>query len=224
MKKYISLLFVFILIFSLAGCYGAVDSVSKGTETTEDTTIAETETPTQPPTEAPTEPPTENLGDELFPKLTEGFVFTSGAGAWATGLDVHADGTFSGNFHDSDMGSNGPGYSHGTVYECDFSGRFDNVQKVNDYTYSMEMVSIEYEEEPDTVVIENEFKYIYSDAYGLAGATTVYVYTPDAVFGDLPEGFRGWIGRLTGLSDSEKLGFYGLYNADEECGFYSNNK
>lgn len=216
MKKNISLFLVLVFIMSLVGCYGPKSGATKDSETRVSATAEHTEIPTQ--------APTESLADELFPKLTEGFTFTSGAGAWSTGLDINVDGTFSGKFHDSDMGANGPGYSNGTVYECVFSGRFDNVQKINDYTYSMEMVSIEYENEPDTVVIENEIKYIYSDAYGLANATIVYVYTPDAVFDDLPEGFRDWIGRLENLSDGDNLGFYGLYNVDEEYGFFSRNK
>ena len=39
------------------------------------------------------------------------FVFSSGAGAWFTQLDMHADGSFEGQYHDSDMGLTGEGDS-----------------------------------------------------------------------------------------------------------------
>ena len=41
------------------------------------------------------------------------FYFSSGAGGWATVMTIDADGTFSGNFHDSDMGTTGEGYPYG---------------------------------------------------------------------------------------------------------------
>ena len=38
------------------------------------------------------------------------FSFSSGVGAWETMLGIMPDGTFSGTFHDADMGDNGAGY------------------------------------------------------------------------------------------------------------------
>ena len=37
------------------------------------------------------------------------FYFSSGAGAWGTEMDISADGSFTGNFHDSEMGDTGEG-------------------------------------------------------------------------------------------------------------------
>ena len=67
----------------------------------------------------------------------DGFGFSSGAGAWGTFLDLNDDGTFSGEFHDSNMGETGEGYPYGTVYVCDFSGKFSEPEKINEYTYSI---------------------------------------------------------------------------------------
>ena len=43
------------------------------------------------------------------------YIFTSGVGAWETELTLYADGTFTGQFHDSNMGETGYGYPNGTV-------------------------------------------------------------------------------------------------------------
>ena len=53
--------------------------------------------------------------EEIFGKLPSEFVFSSGAGAWATILNIESDGTFTGEYHDSDID---------TVWICEFSGKF----------------------------------------------------------------------------------------------------
>lgn len=44
------------------------------------------------------------------------FVFSSGAGAWATSMTLEQDGTFSGAYYDADMGVYDEDYPNGTVY------------------------------------------------------------------------------------------------------------
>lgn len=51
------------------------------------------------------------------------FVFCSGAGAWRTTIVVNQDGSFSGEYLDSDMGDSGDGHPKGTQYICSFSGK-----------------------------------------------------------------------------------------------------
>ena len=194
---------------------------------TEQSNSTEYLSPTQtvPPTEQsqPTEEDKIDYGTELFSRLTEPFSFTSGVGAWSTVLQIYSDGSFSGNFHDSDMGVIGDGYPGGTKYYCDFSGEFGELDKINDYTYSMRMMSIEYEDEPDTEEIIDLTLYKFTTAYGLDEADEVIIYTPDAPISELPEGFLSWTSRLIKPS-GETLGYYGLYNVNEEEGFVSQNQ
>ena len=70
--------------------------------------------------------------------------FCSGAGAWA--ITLNNDGSFEGNYHDSDMGFSGEGYPHGTIYICKFGGTFDNIRKIDDNTYAMTLNKITNEE------------------------------------------------------------------------------
>ena len=68
------------------------------------------------------------------------FFFSSGAGGWATELFIAEDGSFEGHFHDGDLGVTGPGYSHGTMYYCDFTGHFGEPEYVDDYTVKAELL------------------------------------------------------------------------------------
>ena len=70
------------------------------------------------------------------------FEFSSGAGAWSTYFTIEKDGSFAGNYHDSDMGSTGDGYDHGTLYYSEFSGHFTDLTKVDDTTYEMTLSDI----------------------------------------------------------------------------------
>lgn len=150
------------------------------------------------------------------------FDFSSGAGGWRTMLVIREDGSFSGEYLDSDMGAIGDGYPGGTAYFCDFSGKFTKPVKVNEYTYSMEVAEIEYDQETGAEEIRNEMLYRYTEPYGLSGAKNILIYLPGAPLSELPEEFRSWIGYYN-LSDTEDtaLTFYALNNENEQQGFTS---
>lgn len=150
------------------------------------------------------------------------FVFSSGVGAWQTILYINSDGTFTGFYSDSDMGNTGEDYPNGVNYASNFEGKFTKPKKINDYTYSMEIESIKLLQEVGSEEIIDGIKYIYSEPYGLNDAKEIYIYTPQALLKDLPEGFRNWVGYVD-LSnvEVENLPFYGLYNVETESGFSS---
>lgn len=139
-----------------------------------------------------------------------------------TEMTINADGSFSGLFHDSNMGDTGEGYPNGSRYLSDFTGQFTQPEKINDYTYSMQIKEIDYADEIGTEEILDGILYYYSDAYGLAGAKNILIYLPGAPLEELPEEFRTWVGYydLSTAEDTE-LPFYGLYNEAEQCGFSS---
>lgn len=150
------------------------------------------------------------------------FVFASGAGAWSTEFVISEDGSFKGTYHDSDMGSSGPGYPNGTRYFCEFTGQFTELEKVNDYTYKTQISEIAYANEVDTEEILDEVLYYYSDAYGLAGAEDVYIYLPGASIEELPEDYMMWAKGSAYIEEGmTEIPFYGLYNVTEACGFSS---
>lgn len=152
------------------------------------------------------------------------FWFSSGAGGWATQMTIQPDGSFSGEYFDSDMGSTGEGYPNGTQYQCNFSGQFTEPVKVNDYTYSMQIQEIQYEKEAGTEEIKDGILYVYSDAYGLDEAEDILIYLPGAPLAELPEEFRSWIGYsdpMMEMTDETELPFYALNNEAQQEGFSS---
>ena len=149
------------------------------------------------------------------------FCFASGAGGWGTYMTVKSDGSFVGNYHDSDMGDIGEGYPNGTVYFCNFSGQFKNITKIDDYTYKMELDSYDMENEAGTEEIKDEMKYVYSAAYGIDGGKTFYLYLPGKPVSELTEGFISWSYGVVGdISSSQTLQYYGIHNVEEDEGFF----
>lgn len=152
------------------------------------------------------------------------FVFASGAGAWGTELLIGEDGSFKGQYHDSDMGSTGAGYPNGTRYFSEFTGQFSEPEKVNEYTYKVTINTIEYSNEVGSEEILDEILYSYSEAYGLFGAEEILIYLPGAPIAELPEDYVIWAKGSAYIEEgTTDLPFYGLYNVTEMCGFSSYN-
>lgn len=156
--------------------------------------------------------------NEVFSQL-EGvsFGFSSGAGGWGTELTVNPDGTFEGEYHDSDMGDTGSGYPDGTVHICSFTGQFSAPEKVDDHTYRFKVTSLEYDD-PGSESIEDGIRYITEEPYGVINGDTVELYTPGKSGEDLPEAFKEWIIRVADESEYDpEMTTYGLLIG--ECGF-----
>ncbi len=170
---------------------------------------------------------------DLFRELSDwSFTFSSGAGGWGTGLYFNPDGSFWGDYHDSEMGSTGPGYDYGTVYVCSFTGKCDSYEEISEGIYRLHIASLEYE--PAGVeTIEEELRYITSEPYGLENTDELIVYMPGVPLDQLADGYMDWIAHghfsqyvgpdFTWYEDyPEELPFVGIYNpADEGYGFYS---
>lgn len=152
------------------------------------------------------------------------FQFCSGAGGWSTDFEIEKDGSFKGNYHDSDMGDTGENYENGTRYICGFSGNFTGLTKINDYTYEMKMENLTYEETPGKEEIADGVKYIYTDVYGLEGTDTFKVYLPGAPVSDLSEEEYFWVrtANENGAEESQDtLTIPVIVNEKMEYGIYS---
>ena len=145
------------------------------------------------------------------------FCFTSGAGGWCT-LLVRPDGSFYGEYHDTDMGGGEPGI-HAVQWNCKFTGRFAQPVRVNDYTYSMGIAEISYEKEAGTEEVIDGIQYYYTAPYGLEDAEEILVYLPGAPLAELPQEFRGWVGYYD--ETEGELSFYALNNEAHQQGFES---
>ena len=159
----------------------------------------------------------ENLN--IFSLLPSKFVFTSGAGGWDTEITLNDDGTFIGQYHDFNIGDSGCGYNNGTVYICDFSGKFTMPQKVNEYIYSMNLETLDAEGTSGTVYYENGMRYIVSDPYGFDNADEFLIYLPGCPLEQVSEEFLSWSFINTQIRNTIPTGVYGIYNVGGMEGF-----
>ena len=221
------------LALSLTGCKNKSNGFEDNTENqsiVEDTQVNNTITPALDNEKDSSLEPTENNNTEnidgkglTFKELSKlQFVYSSGAGAWATLLNVNEDGTFQGVYSDSDMGDMGESFPNGTNYNSVFKGKFSQPKFVNEYTDSITIEWITLEKEVGTEEIVDGIKYVYSTPYGLSDAKELYLYHKDTPIKDLPEEFLSWVGYMNPEEKKdETLPFIGLYNVNTQSGFSS---
>ena len=117
------------------------------------------------------------------------FSFASGAGAWSTELALFPDGTFSGEYQDSDMGDN-------TIYLCRFRGAFSMFTPLDDHTWSLTLTDLEMTtgHPVDEEWMEGDIRYVASIPYGLDGGNEFFLYLPGTPAAFIPERCRSWNG------------------------------
>ena len=146
--------------------------------------------------------------------------FSSGAGAWATGLTLNRDGTFTGGYRDSNMGEIGNGYPNGTVFYCNFEGSFEIVGQVDEYTYSLRLVELVQNDVPGTERIEDGVRYVATEPYGLEDGTEFLLYLPGTPHELLTEDFQSWNLEMLYGGETDALSGYGLRNVAIGYGFF----
>lgn len=156
----------------------------------------------------------------VFEAMPSDFIFASGAGAWSTDIHLNQDGTFSGQFHDSDAGVNGDGYPYGTKYICNFKGEFTQPEQKDDFTYKMSLKELKTEGTPGAVYFEDGIKHIYAAPYGLENADELIIYAPGIALSELPEECLSWLTAYgIGIQKTQTLPYYVIYSVNDETGF-----
>ena len=156
------------------------------------------------------------------------FIFSSGAGAWATILTLNADGTFEGDYHDSEMGLTGEGYPNGTVYICTFHGQFTDARPIDEYSYRLTLDSLTADERPAEEIRDN-ILYVAAGPHGLTGsdpessapARNFVLYTPETPVAGLDEDFLSWWPGRYDENPPQTLNCYALWNTEGGFGFFT---
>lgn len=123
---------------------------------------------------------------------TLNYSFSSGVGGWSDSFNIEPDGTFHGVFQDSEMGDVGEGYPMGSAYLCEYEGRFADIQKIDDYTYSMQMTEITVTG-PNEEYIENDIRYVPAEPYALENAEEIQIYLPGKPVSEISEDILFWL-------------------------------
>lgn len=226
-KKFFSLFLSGLLLFSTAAC-GPGTQLERVTISAEDIVVAPSEEQTSVPEDSSAPPETAASDDmalcfsfESLKPFT--FVFSSGAGAWSTTLTIQEDGSFSGQYSDSDAGSYSDAYPNGTQYLCDFTGSFSQPVIVNENTFSVKVEEMKFANQPGTEEIMNDVRVLYSECYGLAEGDELFISVPGTPLEDISEEYRNWL-HFYDLSSSEEvtlLPYFALLNETQQTAFSS---
>ena len=147
------------------------------------------------------------------------WTFSSGVGGWYTCIWIEEDGTFTGEFHDSEMGEADEAYPDGTVYGCLFHGRMTLDEQADEYTWKIHVDEVELDEGQVPEVIEDGMRFVTCEPYGLKAGNDMLLYLPGTPVEKLPEDFLMWAHLYAYGEDVKELPYYGLYDPQEETGF-----
>lgn len=205
----------------LSGCGELFGAAAVTTGGGEDREVPPLEEPDDPELGDAAEP--EPAPENFFETLPRTYMFCSGAGGWSTDLTIETDGSFTGQYHDADMGAADPErFPQGTWYICNFSGQFTRPVKIDETTWSMEIETLELEHPGDeSEEYADGRRCIYTSPYGLENAEEILIYLPDTPVDGLSEdvlwaarGPYNWKPTAEGT-----LGLTILYNVSQGHGF-----
>ena len=145
--------------------------------------------------------------------------FSSGAGAWSTDLRIQADGSFSGEYHDSEMGETGEGYPDGTVYGCSFTGTMSLAGKANEDAWILRVDSLTLDEGQVPEAIEDGLRFVTAGPYGISEGDEMLLYRPGTPVSALSEEMLIWAHVLDQETPPEALETWFLSSEKNESGF-----
>ncbi|HFI0326994.1 TPA: G5 domain-containing protein [Streptococcus suis] len=162
---------------------------------------------------------------ELLNRVTNPFTFSSGAGAWGTGLKLQSNGHFEGSFRDSNYGIQDEKSPNGQRFYSNFKGRFTNPELIGNNKYKMTLLELSYDpvgkvEYKDGVKLESSYPYgVHNkDTYDAKEKKEFILYLPGAKKSDLEE-----IVQLEARNSiiDDTLVDYILYNVTNKATFIS---
>lgn len=118
--------------------------------------------------------------------------FYSGVGAWSTDFRILPDGSFSGEYHDSEMGEAEEDYPEGTVYFRAFTGRLSLTGERDEYSWTLRIDELLPEETEEQEWIDGGIRFVLSETYGLSQGDEMVLYAPGTPVGVLPEEMIFW--------------------------------
>jgi len=172
--------------------------------------------------ETPEEPEkAEEVSDDPAVMISGSYLFETGIGDWNTTMELGADGSFTGNYHDTDYDTDEDGNAVTSTEYCSFSGKFSEPEKVDDLTYKITLNEISIEDTlPEDE--EDEFGYYLSEyAFGL-DLLEYTVYMKGTKTADLPEGCLDRISapnEWTEENTPETIPFTVIYNETYDSTF-----
>lgn len=123
-----------------------------------------------------------------------------------TSITINPDGTFTGEY-------SGVAPTQPVAWECKFHGSFKNITKKNEYTYTMELDTLEYDT-PQSEWTDGDIHYESSEAHGVMDGKTFELYLPNTAVSMLPQTFAEDVKSVNAGYNETALSGYGMYNVD----------
>ena len=148
-------------------------------------------------------------------------LYASGAGAWGDYITLSADGSYTRNFHDVNMGEIGEANPNGTVYFDNETGKFE-LLKLDDYTYMLTVKESTHEYGYLEEWIEDGVKYV-STAPEHSDVGTIYILAlPGKPIQEIPISVMEWdLDRSFGYVTESTLTYYALYPYSGGIGYFA---
>ena len=123
---------------------------------------------------------------ELYETLSRwNFEYSQNFSSWMTSIHPNADGSFDGSAYDFTSAGASEDIDMYN-YNCEFHGRFAGAERIDPYTYEVEIGELSYETEPGTVgELSDGVQDIACEAYGLEGVKKLTIYIPGAPLKDI---------------------------------------
>ena len=145
--------------------------------------------------------------------------FSSGAGAWYTGLTIQEDGSFTGIYMDTDMedGELDGVHYDATTYYCDFSGQLSRLEHASAQEMDCTVLELNYDmPEPsveDGILIQSV------EPYGIGQGDAIRFFMRGALVSAIPEELWNWLRFKEVDPDWETLPYVALYDETSGAGF-----
>ncbi|MBQ3279460.1 MAG: hypothetical protein IJG94_09875 [Clostridia bacterium] len=159
-------------------------------------------------------------GENFFERLKGlEWTFSSGAGGWSTDMRILPDGSFSGEYHDSEMGETGEGYPDGTVYGCSFTGKMSLVEQVNENTWKIRVDELKTDETAEKESIADGIRFVLAPPYGLSEGDEMLLYRPGTPVEGFTEEMLFWAHLMEMEGTPTELPTWFLSSEKNDSGF-----
>ena len=146
--------------------------------------------------------------------------FSSGAGGWSSELEILPDGTFTGNYHDSEMGETGEGYPNGSLYYSSFAGRMSLAGQVNGNVWRIRVDELKETEKRGEETIDDGIRYVVTEPYGVSEGDEMLLYRPETSLDGFTDDMKLWAHVYdAGENPPLELHTWFLYSEKNNSGF-----
>ncbi|MBP5159760.1 MAG: hypothetical protein ILP10_05610 [Lachnospiraceae bacterium] len=131
---------------------------------------------------------------EPFASMPEELVLEKVSTEWKTTVKLSGNGSFEGSFSSFDpSNADAKSYPSGTMYVCDFKGRFGEAEQVSEGVYATRVARLLQEGEEGEETGEEGMRIVTAYPCGLENGEHIVIYAPGTKTADLSDSFLLWL-------------------------------